>query len=62
MKSDNYGIKETTSSQTGRRDADAKWAGPTPHVVDKNSGGIFWEQGVLAPHQAPQSRVPVPGR
>ena len=35
---------------------------PHPRVVDKNSGGISQEQGVLAPHQAPQPRVPVPGR
>ena len=25
---------------------------PYPHVVDENYGGIFWEQGALAPHQA----------
>ena len=30
MKSDNYGIEETTSIQTGRRSADAEWAGSTP--------------------------------
>ena len=33
-KSDNYGIKETTSIQTGRRGADAEWAGPTPTCGD----------------------------
>ena len=35
-----------------------------PHtcVVDKNSGGISWEQGVPAPQQEPQPRVPEPGR
>ena len=32
-----------------------------PCVVDKNSGGLSWEQGVPA-HQALQPRVPVPGR
>ena len=32
------------------------------HVVDKNSEGISQEQGVPAPHQDPQPRVPVPGR
>ena len=26
---------------------------PHPRVVDKNLGGIFWEQGVPAPYQAP---------
>ena len=31
-------------------------------LVDKNSGGISQEEGVLDPHQAPQLRVPVPGR
>ena len=25
---------------------------PYPHEVDENYGGIFWEQGALAPHQA----------
>ena len=29
-KSDNYRIKETTFIQTGRRSADAEWAGTTP--------------------------------
>ena len=29
-KSDNYGIRETTSIQTGRRTADAEWAGTSP--------------------------------
>ena len=31
------------------------WNGldPHPHVVDKNSGGTSWEQGVPAPHQDP---------
>ena len=32
-----------------------------PHVANKNSGGLSWEQGVPA-HQALQPRVPVPGR
>ena len=27
-----------------------------PCVVDKNSGGISWEQGVPAPHQAPPAQ------
>ena len=35
---------------------------PYPHLVDKNLRGISWEQGVPAQHQAPQPRVPVPGR
>ena len=34
---------------------------PFPHVVDKNLGGISQEQGVQAPNQAPQPRVPEPG-
>ena len=29
MKSVKYGIKETTSIHTGRKDADAEWAAPT---------------------------------
>ena len=29
LKSDNYGIKETTSIQTGRRGTDMEQAGPT---------------------------------
>ena len=33
-----------------------------PGMVGKNLGGISWEQGVPAPHQAPQPRVPVPER
>ena len=53
-KSDNYGIKEPTSIQTGRRGRDVEWAGP--------SGGISQEQRVPVPHKAPQPRVPVPGR
>ena len=32
------------------------------HVVDKNLGGVSHEQGVPAPHQNPQPRVPVTGR
>ena len=32
-KPDNYGIKETTSIQTGRRGADVEWADPTPSWV-----------------------------
>ena len=28
-KSDNYGVKGTTSIQTGKRGADMGWAGPT---------------------------------
>ena len=35
---------------------------PHPHVVDKNLEGVSEEQGVPAPHQAPQPRVPGPGR
>ena len=35
---------------------------PHTRVVDKNSGGLYWEQGVPAPYQAPQPRAPVPGR
>ena len=35
---------------------------PQPHVVDKNLGRIYREQGVPAPHQDPWSRVPVPER
>ena len=35
---------------------------PHPRVVDKNLGGISWGWGVPAPDQAPQPRVPVPGR
>ena len=35
---------------------------PYTRVVDKNSGEISWERGVLALYQAPQPRVPVPGR
>ena len=31
------------------------WNGLVPHtyVVDKNLGGLSWEQGAQAPHQAP---------
>ena len=39
-----------------------EWLVPHTHVVDKNSGGISQEWGVQAPHQAPQARVPMPGR
>ena len=35
---------------------------PHPHLVDKNSGGISQEQGVPAPYQAAQPRVPGAGR
>ena len=35
---------------------------PHPHVVDKNLEGVSEEQGVPAPHQAPQPRDPMPGR
>ena len=35
---------------------------PYSYVLEKNSGGISWEQGVPAQHQAPQHRVLVPGR
>ena len=35
---------------------------PHPHVVDKDSRGVSWEQGVPDPYHAPQPRVPVPGR
>ena len=31
---------------------------PTPHVMGKNLGGISPKQGIPAPHQAPQPRVP----
>ena len=39
------------------------WNGLVPHLqeVDKNPGGISWEQGVPAPHQSPQPRVAAPG-
>ena len=35
------------------------WNGlvPHPHVVDKNTGGISQERGVLDPHQGPQPKV-----
>ena len=42
-KSDNYGIKENTSIQTGRRGRDLEGLAPYPHVVAKMSGGISWE-------------------
>ena len=32
------------------------WLVLYPHVVDKNSGGIYREQGVPAPHQAPSQQ------
>ena len=51
-KSGNYGIKETTSIQTGRRGTDMKQLVPHPCVIGKNSGGVSQEQGILAPHQA----------
>ena len=35
-KSDNYGIKETTPFQTGRKGREVEWADPHSHVVDKN--------------------------
>ena len=35
---------------------------PHPCVVDKNLGGISQERGGPIPHQAPQPRIPVPGR
>ena len=38
------------------------WLVPHPRVVDNNSGGISWERGVPAPHQASLPKVPVPGR
>ena len=40
------------------------WNGLVPHpcVVDKSSGGISQQQGVIAPHQASQPRVPVARR
>ena len=34
---------------------------PHPHVVNKNSGGISWEQGVPDPHQVPQPTMPSQG-
>ena len=50
-KSDNYRIRETTSTHTGRKGADAQNRLVShPCVVDKNSGGISQEQGVPAPH------------
>ena len=45
-----------------------EWAGPTPHVADKNweeylgCRGPPEEGGVPAPYQASQPRVPVPER
>ena len=35
---------------------------PHPRVMDKNPGAISQEIGVPVPQQAPQTRVPVPGR
>ena len=42
-KSDNYGIEETTSIQTGRRGKDAERGWAHTHV-DKNPGGMSQEQ------------------
>ena len=59
MEVQQLGMKETTSIQlVGGVEM---WNGlvSPPHVVDENSGGISWEQGVPAPHQTPQPRVPV---
>ena len=44
-------MEETTSMQTGGRDADTEQAGLSPTCGDKNLGGISWERGVLDPHQ-----------
>ena len=61
-KSDNYGIKETSSIQTSRQEKTWNRLVPHPHVVDKNLGWTSWERGVQAPHLPSQPRVPVPGR
>ena len=60
--SENYRIKETTSTQTDRRGGDVERVGPHPCVVDKNLGGISQEPVDPAPHQAPQPMIPVPGK
>ena len=63
MKSDNYGIKENTSTHPSRLVERAQmWNRLVPHsyVVDRNSGGISQEPRVPAPQHTP--RVPVPGR
>ena len=52
-KSDDYGIKETTSIQTGRRGTDTERVDPTPTMVDKSSGGISWGHRAPHPHWAP---------
>ena len=55
-KSDNYGMKETTSIQTGRRGTDAQWAGHTPGVVNKNSEGYLRSE-----ESQTHTRPPSPG-
>ena len=62
MESDNYGIRETTFIQAGRRHRDVEsWSRLVlhPRILDKNLRGISLERGVQGPHQAPQPRVPV---
>ena len=56
------GIKDTTSIQTGKRGRDAEQLVPYPCVVDKNSGGISWEQEVPAHIRYSPPRFSVPGR
>ena len=74
MKSNNQGFKEATFIQMERRGGDAEgckkhreaqgWEWVVPHlpVVDKKMGGIPQEQGISAPVQNTQPRVPAPGR
>ena len=54
--SNNYGIKETTSFQTGRRAADTEQGGPHPCVVDKNQEGY-----PRSKESQPLTRPPSPG-
>ena len=55
MKSDNYGIKETTSIQTGRRGADKEWAGPTSVWIK------IWEGYLRSEESQPHTR-PAPAQ
>ena len=59
-KCDNYGIKETTSIQTGRRGTDTERAGPTSTCGGLKIQESYLRSRVPAPYQAPLPRVPVP--
>ena len=54
-KSDSYGIKETTSIETGRRSADVEWACPTPVWIKIQEGYLGSEKSQI------HIRPPSPG-